>query len=720
MGNMQSGAHPFLHEDFVWEKFQSETEWRSARAKELDKLGGKLHLRFTVGIADPPSVELPNVVHQQGDRLQGILMVPAPASKQQESKTISKFVLHTDKRAAERRGEGIDNLPLGFHAAEKSPQGLQKCHSDPPPGDAVMDPSDFDRPSQAVSEAGTAAGQATNGEGANEGRVTHERGIVSDGGVIRSHDRPSPSTGSMKKFGSDGGGLGSQDRPSPGRGSTKKPGSNGSYDTSKRSAILPDDPAQAAAGARVPGRFASSRTRADDQLPPPNRRKGPPAEIEPPQLPPLQVAEWRLRVHRARRRVMITVLTMVRLKRGMKHPQRLPRLDDLSLFVPIVMGDDGMKKFVTEQRRYHNISDEGEDGMKKFVTEQRRYHNISDETDKLQAELEYTQRPPDQAALAADPTDPSTPTHGSRSPFPVQPPLKQTEKLRAELEDTQRPPDYAALAADLTDPSTPTAASRSPFPSQPTGEPPLPITMPGQHETTSFSVHPPLPDSPLPPRPHSPRHAPDRHASDRHASDRQASDRHSPDRHASDRHAHDMNAPGSPGGGSLLVGSPGRMGLGSPGVMRSPGSSVSSPGRMTRNSHQKNSDLPPIPWVPVSPSAASSSQINGSIVLKERTSPHTLLKPLEPLVKESMEKAAEKVRKSSLEDVLEGVPQKAASAPPARGSRMSNEKRWRVAGKASLSGGRFLTGPLPSLTRSATVPTRERHTIPSSVIPPGK
>ena len=52
-------------------------------------------------------------------------------------------------------------------------------------------------------------------------------------------------------------------------------------------------------------------------------------------------AEWRLRVHAARRRVLLQVRVMLLLKRGKKHVARLPRFDDLSFVTPQVGGWPG-------------------------------------------------------------------------------------------------------------------------------------------------------------------------------------------------------------------------------------------------------------------------------------------------------------------------------------------------------------------------------------------
>ena len=69
------------------------------------------------------------------------------------------------------------------------------------------------------------------------------------------------------------------------------------------------------------------------------------------------VADWRLRIHRARRRVIMIVMTAVRFKRGLGHPQRLNRVDNLSFFIPLALGDE-YGRFIEEQIRHKAICDE--------------------------------------------------------------------------------------------------------------------------------------------------------------------------------------------------------------------------------------------------------------------------------------------------------------------------------------------------------------------------
>jgi hypothetical protein len=44
-----------------------------------------------------------------------------------------------------------------------------------------------------------------------------------------------------------------------------------------------------------------------------------------------------LRVHAARRRTIMTVLTSIRLRAGLKHPKRLRRVDSFSFFIPGIL-----------------------------------------------------------------------------------------------------------------------------------------------------------------------------------------------------------------------------------------------------------------------------------------------------------------------------------------------------------------------------------------------
>ncbi|KAG1666285.1 hypothetical protein FOA52_004766 [Chlamydomonas sp. UWO 241] len=62
------------------------------------------------------------------------------------------------------------------------------------------------------------------------------------------------------------------------------------------------------------------------------------------------VAEWRLRVHAARRRTMLVVQTVVRLRRGLNHPRRMDRVDSFSLYIPMALADD-CGRFVEEAER---------------------------------------------------------------------------------------------------------------------------------------------------------------------------------------------------------------------------------------------------------------------------------------------------------------------------------------------------------------------------------
>lgn len=64
------------------------------------------------------------------------------------------------------------------------------------------------------------------------------------------------------------------------------------------------------------------------------------------------LAEWRVRVHAARRRTMIVIATTLWFKRGHRsHPVRLPRLDDLGFLIPVNLGND-TASFIKEFLRY--------------------------------------------------------------------------------------------------------------------------------------------------------------------------------------------------------------------------------------------------------------------------------------------------------------------------------------------------------------------------------
>ena len=70
---------------------------------------------------------------------------------------------------------------------------------------------------------------------------------------------------------------------------------------------------------------------------------------------PPSVSEWRKRIHSARRRVILIVLTIIRLKKG-KVAERLQKIDNFAFFIPISLGDD-YSRFLLEQENYKQISD---------------------------------------------------------------------------------------------------------------------------------------------------------------------------------------------------------------------------------------------------------------------------------------------------------------------------------------------------------------------------
>eukprot|EP00798_Chlamydomonas_sp_ICE-L_P031224 gene31224-6374_t len=72
------------------------------------------------------------------------------------------------------------------------------------------------------------------------------------------------------------------------------------------------------------------------------------------------VAAWRVKLHRARRRVFLIVLTILRLRRGTRHPKRLPHIDDLGFLIPVTLGIDVIPKFSAEQKHYRDTCDKAE------------------------------------------------------------------------------------------------------------------------------------------------------------------------------------------------------------------------------------------------------------------------------------------------------------------------------------------------------------------------
>uniref|UniRef100_A0A7S3VS70 Uncharacterized protein n=1 Tax=Dunaliella tertiolecta TaxID=3047 RepID=A0A7S3VS70_DUNTE len=61
-------------------------------------------------------------------------------------------------------------------------------------------------------------------------------------------------------------------------------------------------------------------------------------------------AEWRKRVHKARRNAFLLVLTMNRLKRGHSYPKRIPYVEDLNFTIPQALGED-CPRFIEVQQR---------------------------------------------------------------------------------------------------------------------------------------------------------------------------------------------------------------------------------------------------------------------------------------------------------------------------------------------------------------------------------
>ncbi|GLC44162.1 hypothetical protein PLESTB_000901400 [Pleodorina starrii] len=69
------------------------------------------------------------------------------------------------------------------------------------------------------------------------------------------------------------------------------------------------------------------------------------------------IAPWRLRLWQARRRVMIIVLTVLRLRRGKTRRRYGNKLDNLGFMIHRVLADD-VGRFVEEQRKYAGVKEE--------------------------------------------------------------------------------------------------------------------------------------------------------------------------------------------------------------------------------------------------------------------------------------------------------------------------------------------------------------------------
>ena len=59
-----------------------------------------------------------------------------------------------------------------------------------------------------------------------------------------------------------------------------------------------------------------------------------------------------------RRRVVLTVLTALRFKAGLKHPKRLRRVDSFSYFIPSVLDKD-LRRFVDTQKQVAILQQQG-------------------------------------------------------------------------------------------------------------------------------------------------------------------------------------------------------------------------------------------------------------------------------------------------------------------------------------------------------------------------
>ena len=76
-------------------------------------------------------------------------------------------------------------------------------------------------------------------------------------------------------------------------------------------------------------------------------------------MPTGMIAPWRQRTWAARRRVMIIVLTVLRLRRGKKFHSLANKLEHLGFMIPRVLAGD-LTRFVEEQRKYTAIAEEVE------------------------------------------------------------------------------------------------------------------------------------------------------------------------------------------------------------------------------------------------------------------------------------------------------------------------------------------------------------------------
>lgn len=70
---------------------------------------------------------------------------------------------------------------------------------------------------------------------------------------------------------------------------------------------------------------------------------------------PQDGVHWRVRVHRARRRAMLVVWTVIALRRGLRRRQRPHRVDSFSFVIPQALGQD-VGRFVAEQQGHAEVA----------------------------------------------------------------------------------------------------------------------------------------------------------------------------------------------------------------------------------------------------------------------------------------------------------------------------------------------------------------------------
>lgn len=75
-------------------------------------------------------------------------------------------------------------------------------------------------------------------------------------------------------------------------------------------------------------------------------------------MAPAAIAPWRVRMWAARRRVMLIVMTVMRLRRGKRRWHRGGnKLDNLGFMIPRMLADD-LPRFVDEQRKFSGVKEE--------------------------------------------------------------------------------------------------------------------------------------------------------------------------------------------------------------------------------------------------------------------------------------------------------------------------------------------------------------------------